>query len=314
MTNSVYQTAPHLVCLERTDSALRLCHFGNLFLYNTFNPSLTIDILRTLQNNPETVSDLKLRMSGYEGSEVEIELERLRENFYVYSTDVKGASKEPALTESLRFFVRNNEELASVSQAVAQARVGVIDFCGLATNLIADLKSFGFTHVQHCQRPEILDAKFVSQQNFFFVIGETQNKLEFSRINQALVAQNKRWLLVTTDMFGGMIGPAFGLAGGPCYDCILDHSKRHYDKRYRSSDYVDLIAGASREKKQDLPLARNLLNMAVIESVKIISKMIRPMSFEGFYSFDFFNFRMDYSHVSPSPTCPVCSVYAREKR
>ena len=143
------------------------------------------------------------------------------------------------------------------------------------------------------------------------MIGEPRHRLSFSKLNQKFFELRKRWLLVTLDMFGGVLGPTFGLDGGPCYDCLVDCSIRQFDRAFEKTEFKDFLKEEGDHELNAMPLAQIVLSYAALEAVKIRSQMITPKTFDGFYTFDMFNFRMNYSAVSPSPRCPVCSAHAR---
>lgn len=305
--HNIFETSPNLVCLEKSKLSLSLSHYGNLIHYNSFDPELTLRILRELKT-PQTVDKLNQEIRDYQQDDIVRELQRLKANSLVWLRD-EGPLEEKINPSLLNYFTRDAVALKQLSLRLANTKVGLVDLCGSSTALREQLGTFGISKISEFDFSGEPNREQLEAQDYFLVVGENRNRMQFSKINQLLHPIGRQWTLVTLDLFGGILGPTFGLAGGPCYDCIIDFSKRQYDRRFCGSDYKDLINDDSAERFDltSMPLAKSVINYAALESVKVLSQVVRPMTHEGFYVFDMFNFRMTYNHISPSPTCPVCS-------
>lgn len=304
------RTSPHLVCLEKIDGGLRFVHFGNLYLYETPDSDLSLRILR-LAKSGESIGGLLETLRPEKPERVKAEIDRLLARAYIYREPTTQIPSEVA-PPALRCLVESLHDLKIVAARLAESRVGMIDFGDFSSGLQVQLEKFGIQKWVSAPRG-ILTSGFIEQQDFFLVLGEPRHRFEFSRVNQELYRLQKPWMLVTFDLYGGVVGPTFGIAGGPCYDCIVDHSKRHYDRRYQGSDYVNLIEGDGHSQAVEFPMADNVMSFAATETAKVLSQVLRPMTYEGFFTFDLFNYRMNYAIAAPSPTCPVCSGFVRDK-
>jgi bacteriocin biosynthesis cyclodehydratase domain-containing protein len=307
-SQNLFVTAPQLLCLDMSETSLTFSHFGNVSHYNSLNPKISLNILKQLKK-PKTLRRLTTRLRAFPQNSVQRELRQLIENRFVQSLDNKVLRHNVVINPIIKSVLPDAKILSRLSQQVWKTRVGVIDVVGAADVLRDHLAIAGFGKINvHAWDQRTLGSGFIKEADVFVVVGASGNRIAFSKINQLLRPHAKHWLLVMIDSMGGTIGPTFGVEGGPCYDCILDHSKRTLTETFRNSDYEDLIdSGSFASDPGNLHLGKNIFPLAAVELVKIASRVSRPRSFDGFHSLDMFNFRMRYSPVSPSPCCPVCS-------
>ncbi len=280
--------------------------------YSTIDSDLTLKILHQLKE-PCSLSDLAAELSGHPAQDVRKEVERLEKNWLIMRQEAAQAAKGTEI--QLDFFSRDPRVLRSLEQQFSRLTVGVIDFVGAHAELNEKLRPLGFTNLNVARLSKVgeLAADFIAANEFFIVLAEPHHAFLCSQINQTLVTTKKRWFLIRLDAYGGTIGPTFGLAGGPCFDCIIDFSKRQYGREFGERDYFDFIEAESLHSDRPIsPLARMALGFASVEIAKLHSRLVRPRSQDGFYVCDFFNFRMQFSRLAPSPTCPVCSAHVRE--
>ena len=299
--------SPHLVCLEKSKEGLRFSHFGNIYFYTTEVPELTLQILRLLRS-AQPLAQIEATVGG-RAALVRNEIKNLLSRRYIFR--LPNTLHSPVCSK-LKFLCTNDDELQFLSQRLRQSKVGVLDLGNYGPAMRQELLEFGAENVA-VMPSRAVDLKSVEKADFFLVLGEPKLKLTFSKLNQLLYRAQKPWLLLTFDLHGGMLGPTFGVPGGPCYDCMIDHSKRHFDRRFETEEFTNLLDDDRPTDMADIFVAKNLLSFAAVESVKILSEMLRPQTFDGFYSFDFLNFRMTFNYVAPSPTCPVCSGFVRDK-
>ena len=293
----LYSTAPHLICVDKGPLSLTFHHFGNVRVFNSLNPDLALTLLSLLKV-PHTADQI----SRHCGTSAAEELERLVDGGFVFNFEAGAARPGPTGHPLLEYLSLNPVVREGLAKKLLATKIGIIDFCGLGSELKTLLLAAGFEKI------DLTSVDGAGSHDFSFVLGSAQHRLSFSKINQQFWPQKKRWMLVTTDVFGGLVGPTYGSEGGPCFDCLLDQSQRQQGAQYFQGDYTDLIAQKNRppEDLSGNPLATGVLPFAVTESLKAISGLCKPMSFDGFFSFDLFNFRMNYRPIQPSATCPVC--------
>lgn len=301
----LFKVSPQLICLEKSASSLTFSHFGNISIYNSLKPNLTLNLLRAIKKQ-KTIEELQKEFGTSHRKIIKQELDRLISINYVYSFKPKTlVTTSPSF---LKHFYKNKVAENHLAQKLADTKVTIVDFCNTGKSLKTTLKEVGFKKINIVKNLN-KKSSATKQTDFFIVVGSTKQKFIFSKTNQILFFIKKPWLLVTLDTFGGIIGPTFGVAGGPCYDCIIDHNKRHGNAHFNQKEYVDLLKPESSSDFSDQFVAKSIFPYVCTESIKIISKVMRPASFDGFYIFDLINFRTLYNVVSLSPLCPVCSKY-----
>jgi hypothetical protein len=203
---------------------------------------------------------------------------------------IKTPSKKNTSTQAL------SEEFAT--QVLETRKIGVIDLTGSQKSVHENLKDAGFKKIAFLKKFDSKNQnRFYSEHDFYVVIGSNAHRVHFSKINRRLLKQAKNYLLLQLDAFGGVLGPTLGLQGGPCFECLLKHP---------TSCFKD-----SFDRKKDLALTKKyiqkgLFHFLSVELMKITSLVARPHTFDGFYQFDLFNFRMAYHRVGPSPHCLCC--------
>ena len=314
--NSFYLTSAHLICTEKTANHLTFVHFGNLRVYNTFQPNLTLSLLRQLKEPKKwksLISEWDEPAAGNK-SRIKAELEGLVSQGFILSFKSKNRLVRIARNPVLSHFVKHKSALSSLEELLSRTQIGVFDFVGVFGEVEQTLRSVGLERVSRLE-PELKskDKLFAKKCDYFIAVGDSSHRLFFSKINQFLLPLEKPWLLVTLDAFGGTLGPTFGNAGGPCFDCIVDQSKRYFGHGHRESQYLDLIEnrGEATLDYSNHFMAKGIFFHVGIESVKTLSRILRPWSYDGFFTFDFLNARMDFVNAGPSPVCPVCSDLPR---
>ena len=294
-----YIRSPNLVCAQRTDSALTLYHFGQPFIYNSDDPGLALTLLR-LTTKKQRFSDLvsKTRLPA---SQIQRELDRLVE-YRVLIAEKSGISKtNTVISRYLSYLDQNNEARQAIANRISRLKIGIYDFAGLSRPLLKNLNKIGF---YSC---EVIQENDVSAPNldFYVVCGDLSRSVQISKLNRSLKTQNRRWLLFSPDRFGGTVGPVFG-AGGPCYDCLVSHRQRQLGGFDDAKKPFDLLDGEAQFSYENHPFAATLTDFAITETIKFLSGVARAKTVDGFFSFDFFNFEMDYAPVFPYPNCPTC--------
>jgi bacteriocin biosynthesis cyclodehydratase domain-containing protein len=304
-----YLTNPHLICLEKTETHLLFSRFGNILSYNSLDPDLTLKTLKLFKIS-RTLSQAFEGVGGGEQGRIQKELLRLIEMNLIYSFETEATGKRFSKSPILNHFIKDHNALPALSRVLDETRLGIVDFGDVSNDLTSALKAAGFNDIKKMRLKDGgLGSKDLTTADFFIVIGDVSHRIFYSKLNQTFRASKKRWMLVTLDAYGGIMGPTFGISGGPCYDCIVDHSKRHYEHQYQNSDFVDLIEkrGNPVMDFSDRLMAKPIFSYVAVEVVKVLSKLAPPMTFDGFFTFDLFNFKMEYNIVYPSPVCPICS-------
>jgi bacteriocin biosynthesis cyclodehydratase domain-containing protein len=301
-----FQTAPYLICTEKGLDGLTFSHFGNISTYRAQCPDLTLAILRALKT-ARTLGELENSLAGFAAADIHAEIDRLNARGFLMVYESVREQEKWGRNKLLGCLAKDASTQARLSQVISESRIGVIDFGGAADHLRRTLEDAGFSRVDClAAKTSDIDERFIHYHNFIVVVGPAELGAPYSRVNQTLLPHRKAWLLVTYDLFGGTIGPVFGARGGPCYDCVIDASRRNHGPRPQIADHIDMIDGVHADFSE-MPLAKTILPYVAIETLKILSGVCRPMTIDGFYTFDAFNFRSRYDVVHPSPACPVCS-------
>jgi len=302
-----FALSPHLVCLEKASRGLVLSHFGNISIYNSMKPDLSLKILRSLKSS-KNLPELKRSLLEFSKVEIDKELRRLLAQNYIlrYKDKLNGKAQKANVT--LTKLAKSEEALGILTDRVKRAKLAIIDFLNVGDELEQCLRAVGFSEIRTIKnwsgRGQLSGSDAC---DFFIVLGSAYNGTEFSKFNKLIISLQKPWLPVMLDDFGGSLGPTLGLAGGPCYHCLIQSANRNESLFYKKTS-ADLIL-ENEEPNQyfsEMLISKSLFSYVAIESVKVISQFLRPMSVEGFYSFDLFNFRMKHTLVYPSPNCIVC--------
>lgn len=318
MSPPLYIKSSHLICLQKENQSLTFSHYGNVAVFNSFFPDDLLSLLQFL-SKPRSGKELLKKFAHLKKKDLLQELQRLEDLNYVQRFQKTSSSR----TENniLKYFVKNQHAVGALTKKIRKTRLGIYDLGNVSSQVRQVFSNGGFEKTS-CLDPKIILGNgksletFIKNHDFFIVIASPVHKLQMSSWNQLMLKHKKQWLLLNLDLFGGIIGPCFGFEGGPCYDCLIDHSKRHAETVFEESQYVDLIESKGRSSLDfsNQIMAQNIFSYALIESIKILSQLSYPASIDGYYTFDMYNFRMTYNLVSPSPVCPVCSVHVKGRR
>lgn len=287
---------------------MTFAHFGSHSVYESANPDLVIEILRGLKK-PKSQAELLKTLKVWTKQKIVGELGRLERVNYIVKLKSVSRKQTQRVNPILSKIVPNRDLLLSASERISTCAIGVIDLAGIPNESKKNFKRAGFDDLQ-VSRPRggHVAASFIKERDFFIVVATANQKVLVSKLNQQFVNSGKKWLYVDIDMFGGTIGPTFGLAGGPCYECLLLNDQRVYHHGYKESDHINLIGNQGHfQAREDEFLAACLFPHVVVEAAKIVSGIVYPQTFDGYYSMDTFNLRMEYTSISPSPVCPVCA-------
>jgi bacteriocin biosynthesis cyclodehydratase domain-containing protein len=312
MKTEFYACSPQLTCLSRSNLSLTICHFGNISKFNTLDPDLSLTLLRTVKHEPKTIEMLVKEVEGYKVPAIRAELKRLTSARYIFTT------KDPQLiagsAPGVNLFGRDHATRAKLTRILADTKVEIWDLIKSGEELATHLAKLGFARVSPVALAPSQDlARLKPRGEFVVVLAMADQQPQISQINQILHQRGTRWLLVLMDEFGGIVGPAFGTKGGPCFDCLIDSGKRSFSAAVSPFAPADLLSTDAAPTAVDNPLGRNVLPFVGPELIKILSNLAPAGSTDGFFSLDLFNLRTQFTVVHPSPTCPVCAVKSKSK-
>jgi bacteriocin biosynthesis cyclodehydratase domain-containing protein len=312
MKTEFYACSPQLSCLSRSNLSLTLCHFGNVSLFNTLDPDLSLTLLRAVKNEPKTLEMLVKEIDGSKVPAIHAELKRLISARYIFTCE------DPQLTAGtapgVNLFGREQAARAKLTRILADTKVEIWDLIKAGEDLGTHLTKLGFDHVRSVALKPGQDlSRLKPKDEFVVVLAMAEHQMQISQMNKMLRQHGKRWLLVFLDAFGGIIGPAFGSKGGPCFDCLIDSSKRSFSVVTSPFAPPDLLLSDALPTTEDKPLGRNVLPFVGPELIKILSNLAPASSTDGFFSLDLFNLRTQFTAVQPSPTCPTCAVRPKNK-
>ncbi len=298
-----YVINPNLICIKSDVESLTFSHYGNIFVYNSLAPQVTLQLLGIL-GRPITLEKLCHQMERVSSKLVRSELKRLVSNFYVSELKSRGRPGMEPLSPLLHH-IRDPKLALAIEAKLKKSKIVIVDLVGFSKCVKDGLKKMHFKNTVVTDMPK---GNF-PRSDLSIVIGSSAHKLQISNLNQIFKRLKKTWMLVSVDHFGGIIGPTFSPAGGgPCFDCILDRSHRNYESESGDGDYLDHIKSNKLSiSSPDLHgLSLSLGPFIAIEAAKIVSGVLRPLTTDGFVKFDFMNFRMKFIPCGRSPTCPSC--------
>lgn len=182
-----------------------------------------------------------------------------------------------------------------ISSEGKSKKIGVIDLIGAKKLVLGSFRSSGLRRISFCSKA--ISKKFLKENDFFIIVGGDNHYSQISKLNRLLLRQGKEYILVQLDSVGGALGPTLGLEGGPCFQCLLSHEKKRvselFSKKMNKISSEDMIPQA-------------LFHLMSVEVLKILTLGGRPQTFDGFFEFDLFNFKMAFRRIGPYPGCVSC--------
>ncbi|WP_128893737.1 hypothetical protein [Longirhabdus pacifica] len=205
----------------------------------------------------------------------------------------------------LHHFFETQSDIGSRYTTLNTTNIGCICFFPIEEELVQSLSNIGIDYITPIHMEQLSEIDFTNYHSFI-VIGTWFDARSFQKINDIFYKNKVKWLLSVVDSFGAIVGPYFGVDGGPCFQCLLSrkYSNLHYNDHYKTiEDYF------SENPKDDylLMFKQRLSSIITMEVLKMMTNMIDTRLIKGLIEFDFLNHRTEYHQLLASPFCQVCS-------
>ncbi len=302
-----YSLRPGIALIDFDKTSALFYRFGNRVIINGLPERFATESFFEFLHQPRTISSIQdfLRSSAVESTSSLIQ--KLDDAGLLQTTNEETPPIEntPWNRYITRFFSSRSEQFRA-AKALQETPVRLLSLTE-KNNLAFEQSLHSLAH-----NFSVVDAEApTSDQTLTIVRATSHDILKISRLNKLFLKQKKKWLLCTTDEYGGSVGPYFGFKNGPCYDCLI--SRRNLN--LPQADKQTLIENYFDRNKIDfahstLPNAEKLMaEFLTIEVFKILTDALPTNTVHGLYEFDFINFRNTFHDVLALPYCQSCSQY-----
>lgn len=211
-------------------------------------------------------------------------------------------------TFSLLSSLQGTESASKCFKELSDQTICVLDFTNRKDHVLASFKDLPIKKLNYHRHVDFDPAHGADVKNYDLIvtISHLHHELEFKKYSSFLYSHATKWLQVTLDDAGGVVGPLFFKQKAPCYNCLNSRQLANLDSQSAEILINDFYNRNTESVFINDTFLKLLLGYTRIEIIKLLSNASFAHSLEGLMEFDFINIKSNFHALLPVPNCEIC--------